>query len=103
MVNTGTLAFSSRSQVRASPPCDVRRLTLAQPSANVHRRTLPDGGIATQLVTRPPAAQRHRANPAKTAYALVVSKSANATPATPAPITTPAAARAQSAPPAPAG
>ena len=56
MVNTGTLAFSSRSQVRASPPCDVRRLTLAQPSANVHRRTLPDGGIASQLVTRSPSA-----------------------------------------------
>jgi hypothetical protein len=99
------MAFSSRSQVRASPPSDVRRLTLAQPSANVNRHTLPDGGIATQLVTRPlQPSTRHRVNPAKTAYALMVSKSANATPATPAPITIRAAALgAQSATPTPTG
>lgn len=46
-------ASSSRSQVRASPPCCVGRLTLAQPSASVHRHTLAAGGIVTQLVTRP--------------------------------------------------
>src|ERR1039457_5272819 len=46
-------ASSSRSQVRASSPCCVGRLTLAQPSASVHRHTLAAGGIVTQLVTRP--------------------------------------------------
>ena len=45
-------ASSSRSQVRASPACGVGRLTLAQPSAGVHRHTLAASGIVTQLVTR---------------------------------------------------
>ena len=44
------------SQSGPWPPGNVRSLTLAQPPANVHRHTLPDGGIATELVTRPPAA-----------------------------------------------
>jgi hypothetical protein len=50
---TGYLgASSSRSQVRALPPCRAGRLTLAQLSASVHWHSLAAGGIITRLVAR---------------------------------------------------